>query len=78
MLTKGSKMSNDERKYWYNSSTGAVEYGMVSPAADRVGPFDTEAEAARAPEKLRERSKAWSDDEEAEDDWGRGTKGDGE
>lgn len=67
-------MSGDEQKYWYNPTTGQVERGMVSPAVDRVGPFDTEAEAARAPEILRERSRAWAAEEAAEDDWS-GTAG---
>ena len=55
----------DNEKYWYNMSTGEVEFGMASPGSERIGPFDTEAEAARAPEVLRERSRAWAD----EDDW---------
>lgn len=69
-------MSSDEQKYWYNVLTGQVEQGMISPAADRVGPFDTEADAARAPETWRERSQAWAAEETAEDDWGGGLGGD--
>ena len=49
-------MSNGDEKYWYNLETGQVEFGMISASADRVGPFDTEAEASRAPEKLKELS----------------------
>lgn len=60
-------MSNGDEKYWYNLATGQVEYGMISASADRVGPFDTEAEAARAPEKLQERARAWADEDAAED-----------
>ncbi|MBO9625748.1 MAG: SPOR domain-containing protein [Microbacterium sp.] len=60
-------MSNGDEKYWYNLATGQVEFGMISPSADRVGPFDTEADAARAPEKLQERARAWADDDAAED-----------
>lgn len=66
-------MSNGDEKYWYNLATGRVEFGMISASADRVGPFDTEAEAARAPEKLQERSRAWADEEAAENGWGAGT-----
>ena len=40
-------MSDGDEKYWYNLSTGEVELGMLSAAVDRVGPFDTEADAAR-------------------------------
>lgn len=74
-------MSRDEQQYWYNVLTGQVERGMISPAADRVGPFATEAEAARAPETLRERSQAWAAEEAAEDNWGSsagGVDGDGD
>ncbi|MNJ03131.1 hypothetical protein D3C73_1633350 [compost metagenome] len=42
---------------------------MISPSVDRVGPFDTEAEAANAPEKLKERSRAWAEEEAAENGW---------
>lgn len=69
-------MSDGDEKYWYNTETGQVEFGMISPSIDRVGPFDTEAEAARAPEVLKERSRAWADEEAAEDGWDAG-KGQG-
>lgn len=65
-------MSDGDQKYWYNLETGKVEFGMISPSADRVGPFDTEADAERAPEKLKERSRAWADEEAAEDGWSSG------
>lgn len=57
-------------KYWYNLSSGEVEFGPQSLAIERVGPFDTEAEAARALETLRERSQAWAEEDAAEEDWG--------
>jgi len=66
-------MSNGDEKYWYNLETGQVEFGMISASADRVGPFDTEAEASRAPEKLKERSRAWAEEEAAESGWDAGT-----
>ncbi len=69
MLTKGSAMPDNDHKYWYNSVTGEVEYGMISPSADRVGPFDTEAEAAAAPELLKKRAAAWAEEEAAEEGW---------
>lgn len=62
-------MSDGDAKYWYNSETGQVEFGMVSPSVDRVGPFDTEADAARAPEVVKERSRAWAEEEAAEQGW---------
>ncbi|MBN9223310.1 MULTISPECIES: SPOR domain-containing protein [Microbacterium] len=60
-------MSSGEDKFWYNLTTGKVERGFESPAIDRAGPFDTEEEAANAPQLLAERSRAWAE-EEAEDD----------
>lgn len=66
-------MTNGDEKYWYNLVTGQVEFGMISASADRVGPFDTEQEAAHAPEKLAERSRAWAEEEAAENGWDAGT-----
>ena len=53
-------MTGDNEKYWYNLKTGEVEKGYESPAIDRAGPFETPEEAARAPEIMRERSRAWA------------------
>ncbi|MGN8025928.1 SPOR domain-containing protein [Microbacterium sp. 22242] len=59
-----------EAKYWFNSRTGQVEHGLLSSSIDRIGPFDTAEDAARAPEVLKERSKAWAEEDAAEDRWG--------
>lgn len=67
-------MSNDSEKYWYNLETGKVERGFASPMADRAGPFDTEEEAARAPEIMRERSREWAEDDARDADWGAGSQ----
>ncbi|WP_404432983.1 SPOR domain-containing protein [Microbacterium lacus] len=63
-------MTGDSEKYWYNLTTGEVERGFASPAIDRAGPFETAEEAAKAPDLLRERSRAWSEEESREDGWG--------
>ena len=60
-------MSSDSEKYWYNLKTGEVETGFESPSVDRAGPFETAEEAARAPEIIRERSRAWAEEERRED-----------
>lgn len=61
---------SDDKKYWYNLTTGEVEFGLESPAVDRAGPFATAEEAARAPGVIRERSRAWAEDEAQSDNWG--------
>lgn len=66
-------MTTSEEKYWFNLRTGRVERGYESPAVDRAGPFDTEAEAARAPEVIAARSRAWAEEEAREDTWGTDT-----
>ena len=61
-------MSEDlEHQFWYNMKTGEVEQGFQSPAPDRVGPFETRAEAERALEILRANSAKWAEEEAAED-----------
>jgi hypothetical protein len=59
--------TDDDKKYWYNLRTGAVEHGLLSPSVDRAGPFDSEQEAAAAPQKLRENSRRWAEEEAADD-----------
>ena len=51
-------------QWWYNNKTGEVEKGAQSLGMDRDGPYDSEAEARRAPEIARERSREWDADEE--------------
>lgn len=68
-----SYLSSGERKYWYNTHTGAVEYGLESPAVDRIGPFDTKEAAANALQTLKERSEAWAVEEAIDEDWRRTT-----
>jgi hypothetical protein len=55
-----------EQRYWYNMKTGAVEQGFVSPAPDRVGPFETRVEAEHALEKLRANSAKWAEEDAAD------------
>ncbi len=64
-------MGDEDLQWWYNSRTHQVERGKISNALDRVGPFATEEEARRAPEKLRENAARWAAEEAAENDWGR-------
>ena len=59
----------DDDTYWYNTDTGEVEHGRISPAPERLGPFKTAEEAARAPEIVRERSRKWATEDSEEDAW---------
>jgi hypothetical protein len=59
----GQTADKDEPKYWYNLKTGKVEHGLLSAALYRVGPFETAAEAARAPEVIKARAEAWRKEE---------------
>lgn len=56
-----------ESKYWFNQKTGKVEYGPQSLSIERIGPFDTAAEAERALELIAERAKKIADEEALED-----------
>ena len=53
--------------FWFNIKTKQVEHGLKSSSEDRIGPFDTEAEAANAEAIVRARSEAWSQQESEED-----------
>ena len=43
--------------FWFNPKSGEIEQGPQSLAMDRIGPFETAAEAARAPEIIAERAR---------------------
>jgi len=47
--------------WWYNIVTGKVEHGPGAPNSQRLGPFDTEAEAANALELARKRNESWAE-----------------
>ncbi|WGD36162.1 SPOR domain-containing protein [Lysinibacter sp. HNR] len=60
-------MSKQELLFWYNRRTGEVETGPQSLAIDRIGPFKTAAEAARALEIIEERAAKWAREDAEED-----------
>lgn len=49
-------------RYWFCLKHHAVEGSVGCTAADRLGPYPTEEEAARALEKVQERNEAWDND----------------
>jgi hypothetical protein len=50
--------------YWYNTRSGEVEEGPQSLSIDRLGPFATKDEAARAPEIVQERARLIREEDE--------------
>jgi hypothetical protein len=48
--------------FWYCLKHHAVEQETGCSYADRLGPYATEAEAARALEKVKERNEEWDND----------------
>jgi hypothetical protein len=64
--TPEANPENQDLFWWYSLATGAVEYGLKSPAKDRIGPFASEAEASQALEVVRARAEAWRQ-QDAED-----------
>ena len=54
-------------KYWFNTKTKTVEFGLKSSSLDRIGPFESEREAAKAEEIVKERAKAWLEQEQLQD-----------
>jgi hypothetical protein len=53
--------------WWFNLKTGQAEFGRKSNSLDRVGPFDSEADARKALELIANRSAEWQRSEQAED-----------
>ncbi|MGH3496785.1 MAG: hypothetical protein ACRDP1_04900 [Nocardioidaceae bacterium] len=49
-------------RYYFCLVHHSVEGDRGCTARDRLGPYDTEAEAARALEKVQERNEAWDND----------------
>ncbi len=59
-------MSDSE--YWFCLTHHTVEGRDGCKNADRLGPYATEQEAARALETVAERNEAWDDDPKWNDD----------
>jgi hypothetical protein len=58
---------SDAPKYWFNIRTKQVEVGLKSSSEDRIGPFESAAEAENAEAIVRARSQAWAEQERQED-----------
>jgi hypothetical protein len=57
----------EKQSYWFNQRTGQVEVGPKSIALDRLGPFDSAEEAARAEKIIAERARRLREEEAEED-----------
>lgn len=57
-------------KYWFNLKTGAVEYGKLSPASYRLGPFNSAQDAESALQTVQARAAAWAAEDAEADSWG--------
>lgn len=58
---------SDSEKFWYNTMTNQVEFGRKSLSLDRLGPFDSAEEAARALEIIADRARALREQDLLED-----------
>jgi hypothetical protein len=61
-------------EWYYCVKHGKVEEGPECPAKNRLGPYATEAEAARAIETVHKRNEAWDNDPR----WGDAPRRDGD
>lgn len=60
-------VEDPQETYWFNTRTGEVEDGPQSLSVDRLGPFSTREEAARANEIVAERARKWAEEDANED-----------
>lgn len=58
---------SDAPKYWFNTRTKQVEHELKSSSEDRIGPFDSAAEAANAEAIVKARAQVWAEQERQED-----------
>ncbi len=59
---------SDAPEYWYCIKHDRVEGRDGCPNKDRLGPYETEAEAGRALEKAAERTETWDNDPQWNDE----------
>lgn len=57
-------LDDPDTVFWFNERTGEVEEGPQSIALDRIGPFSTREEAARALEIVAERARKWHSEDD--------------
>lgn len=60
-------IDDPQETYWFNTRTGQVEDGPQSLSIDRLGPFSSREEAARALEIIEERARKIREEDELDD-----------
>lgn len=63
-------MTETDEEYWFCLTHKTVEPVQGCRNSDRLGPYPTQAEAARALDKVEERNEAWDNDPAWNDDDG--------
>ncbi|GAB3589796.1 hypothetical protein CFAEC_09720 [Corynebacterium faecale] len=61
-------MADSDMKWFYDLSTGQVTQGKATGFETRMGPYDTEAEARHALERVNARNEIADDWDEAAED----------
>jgi len=67
MTKKDWGIEDPNDTFWYNTRSGEVEEGPQSLSIDRLGPFASREEAARAPEIIAERARKIREEDELDD-----------
>ncbi len=61
-------MATKDANWYYQPSTGKVFQGKATGWDDRMGPYDSEADARAALDRVAQRNQA-ADDWDEQDDW---------
>jgi hypothetical protein len=56
--------AGNPEEFWFNLKTNRVEFGKLTAASYRIGPFRTEAEAKNALKLVAERTTKWDEEED--------------
>jgi hypothetical protein len=66
-LFRAKKPAGEPGEWFYCLKHGKVEEGPDCPAKNRIGPYPSAAEAARALERVAERNQEWDAADQAAD-----------
>lgn len=64
-------MAAEENQWYFDPSTGTVSQGKQSGWENRMGPYDSEAEARAALEIAAARNQSADNEDDKDDDWGK-------